>query len=273
MMKNDSKVIGLIAGQGALPVQIIEHCQSKAVPIVAIAFENQTPAQTVTPIPHIWLKLGAVGKVLDYLKSQKVTHILMAGDIKRPALSELSLDWAGTKLIAKLGLSTLGDDGLLSSIIDYLEQQGFQVIGATDLLDDLTAPAGCLTGAHPSEDDILDIALGRKALEQLGTADIGQALVIQQGLILGVEAIEGTEQLIQRTKEYAKPGRKPILVKASKPQQNLKVDLPTIGLGTVEQCIQANLSGIAIESGKTQVLERAKAVGLANEHNIFIWGF
>jgi DUF1009 family protein len=273
IMISNPKVIGLIAGQGDLPLQIIERCQAQGDQIVAIAFENQTPPETVRLVPHIWLKLGAVDALLTYLRSQKVTHIVMAGGIKRPSLSELSLDWTGTKLLAKVGLMSLGDDGVLTAIIKYLEEQGFTVVGADELLDDLLISQKCLTTVHPSEAEINDIQIARQALSKLGEADIGQALVIQQGLILGVEAIEGTENLINRVQSYRREDGKPILVKMAKPQQNLKADLPTIGLQTVEQCIKNKFAGIAVEAGKTQILKRDEAVDLANKEKIFIVGF
>ncbi|AIK95796.1 hypothetical protein ID47_02180 [Candidatus Paracaedibacter acanthamoebae] len=272
-MTLNSKVIGLIAGQGDLPPQIIDRCQAQGDQIVAIAFENQTPPETVSSIPHIWLKLGAVDALLTYLRSQNVTHIVMAGGIKRPSLSELSLDWTGTKLLAKMGLMSLGDDGVLTAIIKYLEEKGFTVIGADELLDDLLMPQKCLTTVQPSETEMNDIQIARQVLSKLGEADIGQALVIQQGLILGVEAIEGTENLINRVQSYRREGGKPILVKMAKPQQNLKADLPTIGLQTVEQCINNKFAGIAVEAGKTQILKQDEAVALANKEKIFIFGF
>ncbi len=267
------QIIGLIAGQGDLPIRLIERCQAQGEPIVAVAFENQTPAATVNSIPHIWLKLGTVGALLAYLRSQNVTHIVMAGAIKRPSLSELSLDWMGTKLLAKVGLTSLGDDGVLTAIIKYLEGEGFIVIGADELLDDLLMPSQCLTKVHPTEAELTDIQIARQVLSKLGEADVGQALVIQQSLILGVEAIEGTENLINRVHSYRRDGNKPILVKMAKPQQNLKADLPTIGLQTVEQCIKNNFAGIAVEAGKTQLLQQNEAVELANREKIFIFGF
>lgn len=273
MMVLTPRVIGLIPGQGDLPIRIIERCQAQDNKIVAVALENQTPPETVSSIPHIWLKLGTVGTLLTYLRSQNVTHIVMAGAIKRPSLSELSLDWTGTKLLAKMGLTSLGDDGVLTAIIKYLEEEGFTVIAADELLDDLLMPSQCLTTVHPSDVELNDIQIARQVLSKLGEADVGQALVIQQGLILGVEAIEGTENLVNRVQSYRREGSKPILVKMAKPQQTLKVDLPTIGLQTVEQCIKNNFAGIAVEAGKTQILKQEEAVALANKEKIFIFGF
>lgn len=272
-MAANNKVVGLIAGQGDLPKQIIHQCQGQGIPIVAAAFENQTPPDTVQSVPHTWLKLGTVAALLSYFRSQSVTHVVMAGSIRRPSLAELSLDWTGTKLLAKLGFSSVGDDGLLSAIVKYLEEQGFIVLGATEFLDDLIMPTACLTLAQPTAEEINDIRIAQQILLKLGEADVGQALVIQQGLILGVEAIEGTEKLISRTQEYKRAGRSPLLVKMAKPQQDPKVDLPTIGLETVSQCVKAGFAGIAVQAGKTQFLHRDESIQLANQNKIFIIGF
>jgi UDP-2,3-diacylglucosamine hydrolase len=266
------KTIGLIAGQGDLPVQIIERCLTEGCPIVAVAFDNHTSPETVRAIPHTWLKLGMIAPLFDFFRSQNVTHVVLAGGIKRPSLAELSLDWAGAKLLAKLGFNSLGDDGLLKALTRYIEEQGFQVIGTSELLPDLQAPRGCLTTVFPSDDDLQDIRLAQAILTKLGEADVGQALVIQQGLVLGVEAIEGTENLIGRVGPYRRQGRNPLLVKMSKPQQTLKADLPTIGPDTIKQCLQADFGGVAIEAGKTQILKQEETIRLANQGKIFVFG-
>lgn len=266
-------VYGLITGQGDLPHRLIRHFRDNQLSVCAVAFEGQTPAETVSDIPHLWVKLGAVGPVLDYFKAQGVTHLILAGGIRRPSLSELSLDWTGTKLLSRIGFKSLGDDGLLSAIVSYLEEQGFKVIGADDVLSDLTTPEGSLTTEHPTEDDFHDIVRAVDVLKKLGDADVGQALVIQQGLILGVEAIEGTSCLIDRVQGYKRPGRGGILVKMAKPNQNLRVDLPTIGPDTIQSAIDSGLVGIAVEAHRSQILGKSEALALANAHSLFVYGF
>lgn len=267
------KIYGLIAGQGDLPTRLLSHFSNQGTPVYAVAFEGQTPEKTVANAPHIWVKLGTIAPILDYFKSNGVTHLIMAGAIRRPSLSELSLDWTGTKLLTRIGFKSLGDDGLLSAIITYLEEQGFCVVGADDILSDLTTARGILTTTEPTTEDLSDISRAITILQKLGEADVGQALVIQQGLILGLEAIEGTSTLIDRITDYSRPGRGGILVKMAKPNQNLRVDLPTIGPETIQKAIDSGLVGVAVEASRSQIMNRPETLELANKHGIFVYGF
>lgn len=264
---------GLIAGKGDLPCRLIRHFQERSEPVHVVAFEGQTPAETVLGCDHIWVKLGTVGPIFDYFKRCGVTHLVLAGGIKRPALSELSLDWMGTKMIARVGLKTFGDDGLLSAIVHIFEENGFSVVGADQLLSELSVPVGSLAKLSPTNEDQQDIEKGIRVLQKLGEVDVGQAMVIQQGLVLGVEAIEGTSLLIERTAAYQRPGRGGILVKMAKPDQNLKVDLPTVGPETITQMVASGFVGLAIESGRSQIIHREETIALANQHGLFIYGF
>lgn len=267
------KTYGLIAGQGDLPTRLLSHFRESDIPAYVVAFEGQTPPETVASAPHIWVKLGTIAPILDYFKSNNVTHLILAGAIRRPSLSELSLDWTGTKLLTRIGFKSLGDDGLLSAIITYLEEQGFSIVGADDILSDLTTPPGVLTTAQPTPEDLTDVSRAIEVLHKLGEADVGQGVVIQQGLILGLEAIEGTSLLIERIADYKRPGRGGILVKMAKPNQNLRVDLPTIGPETVEKAIASGLVGIAVEATRSQILNKPETLKLANKHGLFVYGF
>ncbi len=267
-MMQQKRVIGLIAGQGDLPKQILDYCHHTQMPVHVIAFEGQTPVDTVAGVSHVWLKLGAVDPLFRFFRQHNVTHIVMAGGIKRPSISELSLDWTGTKLLARFGLGSKGDDGVLSAITDYLQEQGFEILSATDILP-LTSASGFLTDAVSVDYDD-DINRGLAILNVLSDQDVGQAVVVQQGLVLGIEAVEGTAELIRRCASYKREGRKPVLIKSSKKGQSSKVDLPTIGLDTIQQCIDVGFAGLAIEAGKTQILNKNDVINLANRAGIFI---
>ena len=268
-MMTQDRVIGLIAGSGDLPKQILTQCLQSNTPVHVIAFEGQTPTDTVEGTSHLWLKLGAVSPLLDYFKKHKVTHIVMAGGIKRPSISELSLDWTGTKLLARVGLGSKGDDGVLSAITGYLQEQGFEILSAADLLP-ITVGAGILTGGADPVEFEDDIQRGLAILNALSDQDVGQSVVIQQGLVLGIEAVEGTEELIHRSGSYQRPGRKPILLKWSKSGQSRLVDLPTIGADTIDQCVKAGFAGIIIEADVTQILDKENVIKLANTAGLFI---
>jgi DUF1009 family protein len=277
-----TQVIGLFAGRGELPLKIIAHCHEQAQPLHLIAFEGQTDPEFVTQQEklvegHLWTHFGAVGKTLKYLKAHKVTHIVMAGAMNRPSWSEIKLDWKGTQWFAKLGLAKIGmkssgDDGLLTSIMGLLKAEGIDVISATDILDDLLAPEGVMGRHQPGKTDWKDISQGRDVARLLGSGDIGQAVVVQQGLVLGVEAIEGTESLLARCGTLRRDGPGGVLVKMAKPQQSRAVDLPTIGVSTVHQAKAAGLVGIAIEAGATQILDRHAVIAAADEAGLFLVG-
>lgn len=264
--------IALLAGRGDLPKAIISTCRDQKIPFLVVAFQGQTDPELVEGVPHIWAHLGAVGPVLAHLKENKVTTIVMAGAINRPSWSELSLDWVGTKWLTKIGMKSLGDDGILSAVVQVFEQEGFKVVSAAAILDNLLATKGVIGRLNPSENDWKDIQRGISILKTLGKLDIGQATVIQEELVLGVEAIEGTAALLQRCAGLKRSGDGGVLVKMAKTHQNRQADLPTIGPDTIQQAHAAGLKGVAVEAGATQILDRAAVVQLADQLGLFLVG-
>lgn len=279
-----SRVLGLFAGRGELPHKIINHCHHQGHPLFLVAFEGQTDPEFVSQHqPHIkghtWTHFGAVGEILSYLKTHKVTHIVMAGAMHRPSWSEIKLDWKGTQWFAKMGLAKMGfgtqssgDDGLLTRIESLLQEEGFEILSATDILDDLLAPEGVMGIHHPDQEELGDILRGREVAHLLGAGDVGQAVVVQQGLVLGVEAIEGTESLLCRCAALRREGRGGILIKMAKPNQSRRVDLPTIGEDTIHQAKAAGLRGIAVEAGSTQIIDRKAVIHAADAAGLFLIG-
>ena len=266
------KTLGLLAGGGELPAKIIAHCQQKNIPSFVIAFPGQTDPALVNGHPHEWIPLGSVGQTLACLKARGVTHIVMAGAMHRPSWSEIKLDWTGTRWLAKMGAKALGDDGLLSGLASLLKAEGFEMISAPDILDDLLASEGVMGLHQPDEADWQDIGRGIEILRSLGAADVGQAVVVQQGLVLGVEAIEGTQALLVRCGTLRREGRGGTLVKMAKPQQSRIADLPTIGESTIHQAQAIGLRGIAIEAGATQILDRDNVLKAANAAGLYLVG-
>jgi DUF1009 family protein len=265
-------MLALLAGSGQLPYQVIAACQAINKPFVIIAFTGQTDPELVVGHPHYWTHLGAVGDIVGQLHGHGVKEIVMVGHIRRPAFSEIRLDGLGVRWLGRMGWQAFGDDGVLSSITRLLEEEGFSVIGATSLIDGLLCPPGVLGNHHPCERDYQDIARGIEVIKALGTVDVGQAAVIQQGLVLGVEAIEGTAKLLERCGSLRRTGPGGVLVKIAKPGQSHRVDLPTIGTETINQTHQANLVGIAVQTGATQILDRENVIKEANRHGLFIVG-
>ncbi|NVK18119.1 MAG: UDP-2,3-diacylglucosamine diphosphatase LpxI [Methylocystaceae bacterium] len=264
--------IGLLAGRGDLPKRIIDQCVKEGRPFHIIAFKDQTDPELVKNHPHTWVRLGAAGKTIAILKEQQALTLLMAGRIQRPSMLSIRPDTWGLKFLAKTGAGAFGDDGLLSHIIDALEKEGFKVIGAHDILDDLLAPAGILGTVEPDLQAQQDMEKGIKIAHEIGALDIGQAVVIQAGLVLAVEAIEGTDKMLERCKFVAREGLGGVLIKAKKPKQEKRADLPTIGIDTVENVKSAGLRGIAVEANGSIIVDRDRVIDRANELGLFVVG-
>jgi len=264
--------IGIIAGKGNLPVRIIETCQKKGLDFFVVALEGHADPKTVENVPHFWSRMGAVGKIIKRMKREGVNKIVMAGGVKRPSLWEMRPDLKAAAMFAKLGKAFLGDDGLLREVTSLLEKEGFEVLGPHQIVDDLLASEGIQTKTKPKKSDKDDIETGIKISQIIGGLDVGQACVVQQGFVLGVEAVEGTEKLIHRCEDLKRKGRGPILIKTKKPQQDTRVDLPTIGVATVEQVASAGFVGIAVQSGNCLIVDKDATYKRANELKIFIVG-
>ena len=264
--------LGVLAGRGKLPACIIQACRETGRDYFVIAFEEQTAPETVAGAPHAWVRLGAAGSALQRLRDAGVEELVMAGGVRRPSLSALRPDAWAVKVFAKKGGKALGDDGLLSALISALEDEGFRMVGADDVVSDLLVPQGLLGAIVPEAEAKADIALGIEVALGLGALDVGQAVVVQQGLVLGVEAAEGTDALIERCAGLRRSGFGGVLVKVKKPGQERRADLPTIGVPTVTAVAAAGLSGIAVEAGGTLVMDRIAVAAAADKAGVFVIG-
>lgn len=261
-----SNKIAILAGDGHLPKKLISACKAQGREVFVIGFEGQSNPDIVDFMTHV----GAAGGIIERLHDEGVKEIVFAGGIKRPALKEIKPDLRGTKILAKIGLKALGDDALLKVVSSELEKEGFRIIGVHEILEEILAPEGTYTKVEPDEQALADIRHGREVARSLGLADVGQSVVVQQGLVLGVEAIEGTDALLDRCVGLKKEGLGGVLVKMKKPQQSMRFDLPTIGDVTVIKAHEAGLRGIAIRAGETIVIDREKMVAKADELGMFI---
>ena len=264
--------LGIIAGSGGLPRRLIDSCRAVGREVFVLALEGEADPAAVEGVPHAWCRLGGAATGLDRLRAHAVGELVLAGGVRRPSLAALRPDWRAARFFARVGYRALGDDGLLSAIVKELVREGCRVVGVDSILGDSLAPLGVL-GAHaPDAEDEADIALGLKHAAALGALDIGQAVVVQQGLVLGVEAIEGTDALIDRCGELRREGRGGVLVKIAKPGQERRADLPTIGVGTVAAAAAAGLRGIAVECGATLLIDRAAIIAAADRAGLFVTG-
>ncbi|OUS17922.1 UDP-2,3-diacylglucosamine pyrophosphatase [Rhodospirillales bacterium 47_12_T64] len=264
--------LGILAGGGQLPRQLIKLCEETNREVFLVAFTGQTDPETAIGVDHMWTRLGAAGKILSRLKQEQVEELVMIGPVKRPSMTELRPDWRALQFFAKIGVKSLGDDGLLRSVISALEGEGFLFRGVDDLLNDLLATKGVYGSVSPDDQACADIKRGVEVARLMGRADVGQSVVVQQGLVLGVEAIEGTDALLSRCRGLKRGGDGGVLVKLKKPEQERRADLPTIGVETLKSAFNAGLRGIAIESGGALVVDRDALVSAADEYGLFVLG-
>ncbi len=266
--------LGILAGGGDLPRRIIQACRDQNREFFVIAFKGQTPKETVFSVPHAWVRLGAAGKTVDLLHEAGVKDLVMAGRIRRPSIAALRPDAWAARVFAKAGVKALGDDGLLSSIVKVLEKkEGFRVVGPDALLPDLLAPEGVLGAVEPDDVALADIQRGVEVARGVGALDVGQAAVVQQGFVLAVESVEGTDAMIARSGEMRRQGAPGgVVVKVSKPEQEKRADLPTIGPSTIKAASAAGLRGVAVEAGGALIIDREGVVKAADAAGIFVMG-
>lgn len=266
--------LGIIAGGGALPAQLADACRRDGRPLFVLALKGFCDAAWLTPdVPHAWVRLGAAGEGFRLLREAGVTAVVMAGPVRRPGLLDLRPDARAARFFARVGLRMLGDDGLLRAVIQEFESEGFAVRGVEDVLGaDVLAPLGVLGRHAPDAQAEADIRRGLEVARGLGALDVGQGCVVQQGLVLAVEAIEGTDAMLGRCAALRREGAGGVLVKARKPQQDQRADLPTIGLATVEAAHAAGLRGIAVTAGGALIVDRKAVVARADALGLFVVG-
>jgi DUF1009 family protein len=268
----EGEPLGIIAGQGALPHLIVGKRVN--LPNYIVAIKEQTPQNVAEVAPHEWFGFGEIGKMLSYLQKNNITQITMAGRLTRPALSAIKPDEKGVELLKTLGGSLLrGDNSLLSGIIGFLEKHNVRVVGAHEICRDLLADIGCMTQTQPLEDNERDFLLAKDLLQAISPFDIGQAVVMQAGVVLGIEGLEGTATLIERTAtlRHESP-TKPILVKLPKTAQELRADMPAIGVDTVKAMREAAFAGAYLAANKTLMLDKLQIIAQANQDGLFISG-
>ena len=268
--------LGIIAGGGDLPLAIAEAC-ARPVFIVALA---GTAGQDIAKFPHEQAGIGETGKIFRLLHEHDCTDVILAGKVARPAWSEVKVDARGALAAPKIISAALkGDDALLRAITGMFEKEGFRVVSAAEAAPALLADGTTITKAKPSERDRADIAAAAAIVRALGVLDVGQAAVVCEGLPLAVEAAEGTDAMIRRIGALPEnvrgtsAKRRGVLVKAPKPIQDRKTDLPVIGVQTIANVAEAGLAGIALEAGGALIVNRRAVIAAADAAGVFVTGF
>jgi DUF1009 family protein len=264
--------VGVIAGGGSLPLRLIESCEKKGISLFVIGFEGQTDPAIIQGRNHMWTRLGAAGHIMKTLKRHDVTDLVMIGAIRRPSLAELVPDFKTIEFFARIGMKALGDNDLLGAIRTMLEREGFRLHGVQAFADDLLARQGSVGQYEPAEGDWVDIRRGAEVLMALGLLDVGQSVIVQEGMVLGVEAAEGTDELIRRCGPLKRKGRGGVLVKLCKPQQDRDLDMPTVGPQTLNQAAEAGLAGVCIHAGHSLLVDPDEVAKIADRHKMFLVG-
>jgi DUF1009 family protein len=260
--------LGIVAGGGDIPGKISQVCRAAGRGVFVLGLEGQADPDTLDA--DAWIRLGQAGKGIELLRGAGVEDLVIVGSVRRPSLHQLRPDLRTARFLARVGKSALGDDSLLSAVTREMEGEGFRVIGPESVLGDLLAAEGRFGARRPDDTAHHDIERGLAVARALGAADVGQAVIVQQGHVLGVEAAEGTDALIERCGKLRLEGAGGVLVKIAKPGQDRRVDLPTMGPATVAAASAAGLRGIAIEAGGTLVIDRDAVVRAADAAGLFV---
>lgn len=274
------KRLGLIAGGGELPRKLADHARAAGRPVYILGIDGFADPALVAEHDGAMVSIGEVGRHIDMLKTAGCEQVALAGIVARPEFARLKLDMKGALLLPKvIAAAGKGDDALLRVVLGAFEDAGFEVVGADDVLADLLMPPGALGRIAPDADNWADIRRAARVAFVAGELDIGQGAVACGGLILAVEAQEGTDRMLERCAllpaaiRGTASARRGVLVKRPKPIQERRIDLPTLGIETVRLATAAGLAGIAAEAGGALLIDRVETVAEADRSGLFIYGF
>lgn len=268
----------IVAGGGAFPAAVAEAARAQGRDVI-MALMTGFADPALERYPHFWFRLGSLGAASARAKAFGARDIVMVGTLTRPRMRDLGLDWATIRLLPRIArLFRGGDNHLLSGVLGIVEEQGFRLIGAHEAAPALLLPEGRLGAVVPSAQDAADIALGLRVVHTLGPFDVGQGVIVVDGFVAAVEAAEGTDAMLARYGSLRASGRlrfsagRGVLVKAPKPGQDRRVDLPSLGPGTITRAAEAGLGGIAFEAGGAIVPDAQELVRTADAAGLFVLG-
>jgi len=271
--------IALICGGGSLPLAVADFVAGHGRKVLLFPLRGAADARAYAHRPHHWIHLGQFGKFARIARAAGCRDLVFIGSLVRPSLWQIRPDWQALLALPEIARAFLGgDDYLLSSIGRLVEQRGFRLLGAHEVAPNILVPEGTLGRVEPSDRDYDDVSFGLDYLRAAGPFDIGQAVVVANNHVLAVEAAEGTDQMLARVAQLRQSGRisKPkgtgVLVKAPKPNQDPRFDLPSIGPQTVEGGVAAGLAGIAVTAAGTVVAEPERLIRAADYANVFVLG-
>lgn len=262
--------VGLIAGNGRFPVIFARTARGEGLEVVAVAHEGETAPELGEHVDAItWIKVGQLDSIVRVFRESGVSRTVMAGGIRKAALMEhFAPDERGARFLSRL--RTWSDDVVLRGVAEELAREGIQVVESTLFLGSILTPEGLLAGPKLAEAQWRDVRHGVEVARGIGRWDVGQTVVVKSGVVLAVEAIEGTDEALRRGGTLGRGGA--VAVKVSKPGQDLRFDLPAVGPHTVEVCCEAGIAVLALEAGRTLLLERAELLAAAGAAPLAVVG-
>lgn len=263
---------GLIAGNGRFPFLVLEGARSQGIEMAVIALKEEASPELEKIAKHLhWVSLGELSKTIELMHQEGVTQAVMAGQVQHNKIfSSIRPDWKLAKLL--FSLPRKNTDSLIGAVARVLEDEGIRLVDSTLFLKPLVPDAGVLTRRAPNEHEAEDIAYGRALAQQIAGMDIGQTVVIADRACVAVEAMEGTDEVIARAARIA-AGKPLVVVKVSKPRQDMRFDVPVVGLPTIEQMRGAGATALAVDAGRTLLFDRPKLIELADAAGIAIEAF
>ncbi|MDF7674416.1 UDP-2,3-diacylglucosamine diphosphatase LpxI [Acetobacteraceae bacterium ESL0709] len=271
-MLNEAAV-GILAGGGPLPAQLAKKLTEQGRRVFIVGFDGFAESALLKNYPHKLIRLAAAGEILRSLKEHDCEDLVLIGPVKRPSWRDLRPDAEGARILARLGRAVFkGDDGLLSAVIKILEEENFHVRGAHEFMDNAVGQEGAQGKVIPSLQAWSDIRRAAHILTIMAPLDVGQGCVVQNGVTLAVEALEGTDLMLERCQQLGQESSGGILLKMPKAGQDLRADMPTLGPVTIEKAASAGLEGIAFIAGHTLLTHNDACKEVADREGLFLYG-
>src|SRR5215471_8780518 len=261
---------GLIAGNGRFPFLVLQGARDQGAEIVVAAIKEETSPEIEDQAANLeWLGVGQLGRLIRYFKRQNVSHVIMAGQVKHHQIFRLNAlpDLRMVRLLARL--STKNTDSLIGAVADELAREGMTLVDSTIFLESLLAREGVLTSRSPSKQELADFDYGLDVAQEIGRMDLGQTIAVKDRAVVAIEAMEGTDAVIKRAGEVTH-GRSFVVIKRAKPNQDMRFDVPVIGLPTIETMIAAGASALHLTAGKTLLFDRDELIRTADKNSIAI---
>ena len=273
-LKMETKIpkLAIIAGNGSIPFYLIEECKKIGREYCLIIIEGHGKELSVKYNPDYIVSLAKMGRAVKYVKNIGIKHILMVGGVKRPSLKNIIPDLWTAKFLTTISSKVSGDNSVLSKLTKALEKEGFIIVAPEEILPNLICPKGTLGKVKPNQQNKEDISTGYRVAKIIGANDIGQSIIIENGLVIAVEAAEGTDRMIKRSLILKKEKKAGVLIKVIKPMQDRRIDRPVIGIDTIKAAKKAGLDGIALESNEILILNYSEVILYADKEGLFVEG-